>query len=103
MGYWLVSLFTVQVWMMGSTLPKQMGSFYVENDRLFNALLQHSMSTLHFEDSKVRVLVSRPRARLQRVLAILFKGIGFLYIGNTVPLLLSQSSSPLEYVMNCFA
>jgi hypothetical protein len=108
--YWLLTVFSFQIWLF-SSLPPQMGKFYmdtVDTDLTWRVLQRHPIMQLRFDsekdDGNQRVfVVSRMRIRVQWFLTLSYNCVGFMYICNTVPLLLSQSTSPLEYVMNCFA
>eukprot|EP00931_Biecheleriopsis_adriatica_P114412 TRINITY_DN9013_c0_g1_i2.p1 TRINITY_DN9013_c0_g1~~TRINITY_DN9013_c0_g1_i2.p1 ORF type:complete len:410 (+),score=43.85 TRINITY_DN9013_c0_g1_i2:23-1252(+) len=98
--YWFISIVTVQIWMI-SSLPQTMGPFFFDSIPMWRELLRHPVTAVVFEQEVV--LVSRPRLLLHTLLGALFNGYAFLYIMATVPLVLAQSASPLEYVLNSFA
>lgn len=99
--YWLITLFTVQMW-MGSSLPLALGEFYGHKKRVWMTLLWHPSVMLTSADNDEPVMVGRHRIMASWLLAVFFNGVVFLFVGLTVPLSLSQSANPLDYVMNSF-
>ncbi|CAK0790527.1 unnamed protein product [Prorocentrum cordatum] len=102
--YWAISIVAVQFYMFNAD-PQTSRSTYISSahliEEVFSRGREHTCFVRTGEAEWIRP--PRPSMILRCILHFVVNGVGFVLIWLTVPLLVSYSESPLDYLMNLFA